>query len=75
MVVNDVEVFARGACWIPPDVVRMWSDETPLREALGQVVDAGMNLLRVPGTTAYEQPLFHQLPLLPQCFGHSVHGE
>ena len=61
LVINGVEVFARGTCWVPPDVVAMWSDDASLRRALEQVVDCGMNLLRVPGTTVFEQPRFHEL--------------
>lgn len=53
LVVNDVPVFARGAVWTPaPDA---------LRGGLERLRDAGMNLVRVVGTAAYEEPAFHDL--------------
>jgi len=59
--VNGVRVFARGAVWTPADPVGLAPDEEALRRALEQVRDAGMNMLRIPGTSAYESPLFHDL--------------
>jgi beta-mannosidase len=59
--INGVPVFARGAVWTP------WSltDPDPGRETLapllGRVVDAGLNMLRIPGTACYESPAFHDL--------------
>jgi beta-mannosidase len=51
LVVNGVEVFARGAVWTPgaPDP----------RAVLEQARDTGMNILRVVGTAAYEDAAFH----------------
>jgi beta-mannosidase len=59
--VNDVPVFARGAVWTPVDPVGLNPDPAALREALELVRDAGMNLLRVPGTGVYETAEFHAL--------------
>jgi beta-mannosidase len=59
--VNGVRVFARGAVWTPEDFVGMAPDEQRLRVALQRVRDAGMNMLRIPGTAAYESPGFHDL--------------
>jgi beta-mannosidase len=59
--VNGVDVFARGVNWMPLDPQRLTVDTTALRRALEQVRDAGFNMLRVPGTTAYESPAFHAL--------------
>jgi len=59
--VNDVRVFARGAVWTPDDFVGMAPDGQRLRAALERVRDAGMNMLRVPGTAAYESDHFHDL--------------
>ncbi len=47
--VNDVPVFARGAVWTPTRDVR---------ETVRRARDAGFNLLRIPGTAAYESPEF-----------------
>ncbi len=59
--VNGVPVFARGAVWTPPDFAAMTASEEVLRAALGQVREAGMNMVRIPGTSAYESPRFHDL--------------
>ncbi len=59
--VNGVRVFARGAVWTPIDPVGMAPSERDLRAALAQVREAGMNMLRVPGTGAYETSTFHDL--------------
>ena len=59
--INGVAIFARGAIWTP------WSltDPDPGRETLApllaQVVDAGLNMLRIPGTACYESGAFHDL--------------
>jgi beta-mannosidase len=50
--VNGVPIFARGALWTGAD---------DLRATLELARDAGMNMLRLPGTTVYERPEFHDL--------------
>jgi beta-mannosidase len=57
--VNGVDVFCRGACWTPLDPVGFRNDAERLREAIAQVRDAGMNMLRVGGTMVYEDDAFH----------------
>ncbi|MEN3271392.1 MAG: beta-mannosidase [Actinomycetota bacterium] len=59
--VNGVRVFARGAVWTPLDIVSLVAGEDELRRTLERVRDAGMNMVRVPGTSAYETPAFHDL--------------
>jgi beta-mannosidase len=59
--VNGVPVFARGAVWTPLNIVTMNPDRQRLRTTLTRVRDAGMNMLRVPGTSAYESREFHDL--------------
>lgn len=59
--VNGVRVFARGAVWTPVDPVGLAPSPGRLRTALEKVREAGMNMLRVPGTAAYEQDEFHDL--------------
>jgi beta-mannosidase len=59
--VNGVPVFARGCVWTPLDPVGLAPGTDALRAALEQARDAGMNLLRVPGTCAYEDHAFHDL--------------
>ncbi|MGH2940682.1 MAG: glycoside hydrolase family 2 protein [Solirubrobacterales bacterium] len=59
--VNGARVFARGAVWTPDDFVGMAPDRERLRAALERVRDAGMNMVRIPGTAAYESRDFHDL--------------
>jgi beta-mannosidase len=59
--VNGVRVFARGAVWTPVDPVSLAPDRARLKAALELVRDAGMNMLRIPGTSAYESKTFHDL--------------
>lgn len=59
--VNDVPIFCRGACWVPIDPVALSVSTAELEHALRQVVDAGMNMVRVTGTMVYEQREFHEL--------------
>jgi beta-mannosidase len=59
--VNGVRVFARGAVWTPLDIVTLAPSERDLRAELTRVRDAGMNMLRIPGTGAYETSVFHDL--------------
>jgi beta-mannosidase len=59
--VNGVRVFARGAVWTPIDPVDLAPSAGELRTALVQARAAGMNMLRLPGTGAYEAPAFHDL--------------
>jgi beta-mannosidase len=58
---NGVPVFARGVVWTPDDFVGMSPDRARLRTALERVRDAGMNMVRIPGTAAYEPVVFHEL--------------
>jgi beta-mannosidase len=58
---NGVPVFARGAVWTPADLVSLAPTDADLRQLLERVRDAGMNMLRVVGTGAYESPMFHDL--------------
>lgn len=58
LTINGVAVFARGACWVPPDVVSLNAGPQATRAALIQARAAGMNMVRVPGTMVYEAPGF-----------------
>jgi beta-mannosidase len=59
--VNGVPVFARGALWTPLEAAGVRADEPALRECLEHLVAAGMNMVRIPGTAAYESARFHDL--------------
>lgn len=56
--VNQVPVFCRGACWTPTDPVTLRGDSASYRRAIELARDAGMNMLRVTGTAAYEDAAF-----------------
>jgi beta-mannosidase len=59
--VNGIRVFVRGALWMPVDFVGLAPDPDELRATLERARAAGMNMLRLPGTTCYEDDLFHDL--------------
>src|SRR5208282_5982423 len=49
----------RGAVWTPVDFVGLAPSEEELRGAIEQAREGGMNMLRLPGTGAYESAAFH----------------
>jgi beta-mannosidase len=57
--VNGIDVFCRGACWTPLDVVKLAASPETCRQAIAQVRAAGMNMLRVGGTMVYEDDAFY----------------
>jgi beta-mannosidase len=57
LLVNGQPVFCRGACWTVNDLVTL--SEATLRDTLILARDAGMNMLRVGGTTLYESDAFY----------------
>jgi beta-mannosidase len=58
--VNGLPVFCRGACWTPLDPVTLRSSPEQCQAAVAQACGAGMNMLRVPGTTVYEEEHFYR---------------
>ena len=56
--VNGVEVFCRGACWTPLDVVTLSASAEDYVNAIVQLREAGMNMVRVSGTMVYEDDAF-----------------
>lgn len=67
LAINDVPVFARGACWTPIDPVALDASDEALTAAMRQLVDGGMNMLRVGGTMVYESDAF-----LDACDAHGI---
>lgn len=61
LAINGAPLFARGACWLPPDPISLNPAGDLLRQSLEQYVDAGFNVVRVTGTTVYETPQFWRL--------------
>jgi beta-mannosidase len=56
--INGAPVFCRGACWTPLDPVSLNANPAALHRTMAQVVDAGMNMLRVGGMMVYEDDAF-----------------
>ncbi len=59
--VNGVKIFARGVNWIPVDMHDPFVVDERVAGALDALVDAGMNMIRVAGTTVYADPQFYEL--------------
>jgi beta-mannosidase len=57
---NGVPIFCRGACWVPVDPIALAAAPAAQREALVQMRDAGMNMVRVGGTMVYEDDVFYE---------------
>jgi beta-mannosidase len=58
LVVNGQPIFARGACWVPPDATGLVADAAQVRASLSAMRDGGMNMVRVGGYTTYEDEVF-----------------
>jgi beta-mannosidase len=54
VLVNEVPIFCRGACWTPIDSISLHASATGYERAIEQVRDAGMNMIRIAGTMVYE---------------------
>jgi len=61
LTIHDVPVFCRGVCWTPIDLARLSVAAAEYRAALEQLRDAGVNMIRIPGTMSYEADHFHDL--------------
>ncbi len=57
--VNGTPIFCRGAVWTPLDPVSLRSSPEQCQAAVTQARVAGMNMLRVAGTMAYEEQHFY----------------
>jgi beta-mannosidase len=61
LVVNGEPVFCRGAVWTTNDIVRLSGDRESYRPWLTLAAEAGMNMVRIGGTMAYETREFFAL--------------
>ena len=59
--VNGIDIFVKGANWIPDDCFPSRVTEDRLRERISQAIGANMNLLRVWGGGVYESDDFYDL--------------
>jgi beta-mannosidase len=67
VLVNDVPIFCRGACWTPLDVVSLNASADDYEQAIERVRDAGMNMIRIGGTMVYEDDA-----LFEACDRHGI---
>ena len=58
LVVNGVPVFCRGAAWYPPEPVSLQTTDEDLAATIDLARRSGMNMLRIPGDTLYEEERF-----------------
>lgn len=56
--INGIDVFCRGIVWTPVDPIGL-NDPSETRRVLERCVDAGINMIRIPGTTVYEHDDFY----------------
>ena len=59
--VNGVDVFAKGANWIPCDAMPLRQTRSVVEDLLNSAVEANMNMLRVWGGGQYESDDFYEL--------------
>ena len=59
--INGTTVFCRGVVWTPPDVAALAVSSDVVGERLRLLRDGGFNLIRLAGTTIYEDETFHRL--------------
>lgn len=59
VVVNGVDIFAKGANWIPADAFPARHKPERYQQLLGDAVAANMNMVRVWGGGFYEQDAFY----------------
>ncbi len=59
--INETPIFCRGVVWTPLDVVTLTVPSLATRKRLVLLRDGGFNLIRVVGTSVYEDENFHCL--------------
>ncbi len=58
LTINGEPVFCRGAVWTTADIVTLGGTGADYLPVLERAVEAGMNMIRIGGTMAYESPAF-----------------
>ncbi|WP_430307956.1 glycoside hydrolase family 2 protein [Rhizobium sp. 0TCS1.26] len=61
LIVNGERIFCRGAVWTTADIVDLPGTRAAYEPLLRQVAEAGMNMIRIGGTMAYESRDFFEL--------------
>ncbi|WP_047453482.1 glycoside hydrolase family 2 protein [Rhizobium rhizogenes] len=58
LILNGERIFCRGAVWTTADIVRLPGGRDDYEPWLRLAAEAGMNMIRIGGTMAYETPEF-----------------
>lgn len=61
IMINEVPVYARGADWVPPDIIPARVPVSHYEKLLDEVLECGMNYLRLWGGGIYEREEFYRL--------------
>ncbi|MFK0334036.1 glycoside hydrolase family 2 protein [Rhizobium sp. NPDC090275] len=61
LLINGERVFCRGAVWTTADIVKLPGVRADYEPFLRLAAEAGMNMIRIGGTMAYETPEFFRL--------------
>lgn len=61
LIVNGAPVFCRGGCWITADPVGLQDDRERCERTLTLARDAGMNMIRIVGTSGYGSAAFYDV--------------
>lgn len=61
ILVNGQRIFCRGAVWTSADIVRLAGESSDYEPWLRLAAAAGMNMIRIGGTMAWETPEFFRL--------------
>jgi beta-mannosidase len=59
--INGRRIFCRGVIWTPPSLTELPRTESDFRPILQRLVEAGVNMIRVPGNGMYEARAFYDL--------------
>ncbi|HEX4165887.1 MAG TPA: hypothetical protein VHZ55_10480 [Bryobacteraceae bacterium] len=59
LTLSGKSIFCRGVVWTPPDIVSLAQSSEATYDRLRLLRDGGFNLIRLAGTTVYEDDLFH----------------
>lgn len=61
IMVNDVPVYAKGADWVPPDIIPARVPVSHYAKLLDEALECGLNYLRFWGGGIYEREAFYRL--------------
>jgi len=57
--INGKTLFAKGACWVPPDAILARIEKTKYRQLVANAAAAHFNMFRVWGGAVYEDDAFY----------------